>query len=238
MKISCKPWYKFWTIHFSNPRTPMIRSRATWSQMLLSYGIKDTKSLTRRLVDADSIPASLDVPIQHIKLWELGIIAFTLGFTTVNIDFGQRKFHALGPMASLTTTEVPSFGSVIRFDGDIFGLHETITRSSATWLSSLSLFANGIIQFGKYRTNGAWLPLDILTDAIKYEWKGDEYREKVRDRVWNLDEEDVKGGNLRGEASCFRDQMDSEILRHLDYLEASSLAMQDVCLFVLWVGGC
>jgi hypothetical protein len=185
------------------------RPRATWSQVLLAFGITDTKSITRGTVDADSIPSTIDVPVQRIRLFELGMLALSLGFTSVSLDTTKRSFKAIGPFATISTEEVPGFGKVIRFEGDILKIHSEISRCTRLWLLALPCYANGKLRFGRYDCNGLFLPLGLLTDAIHYDDTVKEYEKKEKDAIQVLDEEAESGGNIPGEALLFHRTLSS-----------------------------
>lgn len=96
-------------------RDERLTPRATWAQLLETFGIFDIRPLVLRRMDAECIPSSVDVPTQKIALADLGILAFHLKMTTVAIDVTERTFLATGPCGSISTEDLPSFGKVVRF---------------------------------------------------------------------------------------------------------------------------
>lgn len=68
-----------------------------------------------RVVGADYIPSTLDVPVQKFKLVDLGIFAFCLGFNKVEISAKDRTIAAAGPIGTITTEPLPGYGAVVRF---------------------------------------------------------------------------------------------------------------------------
>lgn len=69
---------------------------------------------TRHLAGADCIPSTLDVPPQKIRLTDLGIFAFCLGFKTVMISAKNRQITATGEIGTITTELLSGFGAVVR----------------------------------------------------------------------------------------------------------------------------
>lgn len=119
---------------------PMSAPRASWAQMLLALGIKETKTLAidTREIDADTIPASIDVAVQGVRLFDLGILAFSMAYTSVSIDIIAREFRAVGPFAVISTEEVETFCKVLRFEGDIYSIRRTIGRCSSEFIVAAS----------------------------------------------------------------------------------------------------
>lgn len=92
-----------------------ITPRATWAQLLMLLNV-DSKTIGKsRLVGADCIPSTLDVPVQKFKLTDLGVFAFCLGFNEVEISTKERTISAAGPMGTITTESLPGYGAVARF---------------------------------------------------------------------------------------------------------------------------
>jgi hypothetical protein len=83
--LTWKQYFNWLWWLYKNPQQPMRRPRATWAQVLRALGFQSVENLTLRTVDAGIIPACIDVPIQRIKLFDLGILCFTMGFTSVKI---------------------------------------------------------------------------------------------------------------------------------------------------------
>ncbi|KAH8750276.1 hypothetical protein F5883DRAFT_224590 [Diaporthe sp. PMI_573] len=111
MKYRLK-WFYYCVSHGrANETTP----RATWAQLLTLLNVDPTNMKpSRRLVDANCIPSSLDVPAQKVKLADLGCFAFCLGFRHVNIDTEARQILATGEIGTITTESMPGFGAVVR----------------------------------------------------------------------------------------------------------------------------
>lgn len=79
-----------WKLRHRNlVRPPDARPRASWAQLLYALGIADVKALKGPkpyYVDADTIPDSIDVAVQRVRIHELGRIALILGFHKVQVD--------------------------------------------------------------------------------------------------------------------------------------------------------
>ncbi|KAH8724097.1 hypothetical protein GQ44DRAFT_760533 [Phaeosphaeriaceae sp. PMI808] len=95
------------------------RPRATWTQIIQVFDISDASSLIRNEITADTIPSTIDVPLQKVSLFDLGQLALALGCITVDIDVESRHFRAVGPHCVITTEDIPTFGKAVRFEGDI-----------------------------------------------------------------------------------------------------------------------
>ncbi|KAF2868371.1 hypothetical protein BDV95DRAFT_127262 [Massariosphaeria phaeospora] len=116
LKIAHRIQYWWWSL-----RHPLFvdMPRATWAQMLQGLRISDTSSLVLNNFDADTIPSGIDVPIQRIRLVDIGHLALIFGCTTVELDVMNRHFRAIGPTCIITTEDIPTFGKAVRFEGDI-----------------------------------------------------------------------------------------------------------------------
>jgi hypothetical protein len=147
-------------------RTPIQRPRASWAQLLVALGITEVKELILVPQDSDTIPSSLDNPLQRVKLRDLGRIAFILGFQTVVLDVPNRVFAAYSPIASITTEEVNVIGKVLRFEGDILELHAMIGRCHSAWIIRASPLVVGQGSFGMYLANGLFWPLALLNNCM------------------------------------------------------------------------
>ncbi|KAL4886816.1 hypothetical protein BJY04DRAFT_212793 [Aspergillus karnatakaensis] len=178
------------------------RPRATWAQLVQAAGINDTSALTLGHEDADSIPTSIDVPIQRPRLFDIGCLALLLGFESVKINAETRVLQAVSPYGTITTEEIPTFGKVIRFEGDI----QSISKSKflrqwqtarSCWLAGAMCFAVGNIDVGCFngdamaicvietrkqrniRLDGRSLPLKILFQAVIENWSFEYYAQMV-----------------------------------------------------------
>jgi hypothetical protein len=108
-------WHKFRQPDHNRPR-------ATWAQIVRALTITEPAPLVRRGLNADTIPATIDVPIQRVTLVDLGLVALVLGCSKIDIDVEKRFFEAIGAHCVLTTEIIPMFGKAVRFEGDIDAL--------------------------------------------------------------------------------------------------------------------
>jgi hypothetical protein len=191
-------WYRLW-----HPLRALQRPRASWAQMLLGLGIKDTHRMALRLVDADTVPSNLDTPTQRVKFFGLGIIAFVLGFRSVEIDVPNRTFRALSPLGTITTEEVPALGKVLRFEGDLLAFHLLVCRCHPDWIYRAHFMANGKLSFGIYVANGLSVTLRTIRSAVINNWPRKRYDMEETDflRVWGRD---YRAGAVFREATCLR----------------------------------
>ena len=166
--------------HSGHVYRPLQRPKASWAQMLLALGIRDTKELQLRMVDADGVSDALDAPIQRIQLQSLGLLAHVLGFASVSINVTERHFLALSPRGTISIIDIPTLGKAVRFQGDILDFYGLISRSSSLWTSPASQYVLGRIHFGQYKGNGLYLSLEILAQAIRERWTTDKYNEESR----------------------------------------------------------
>jgi hypothetical protein len=170
----------FLTYHHGHAYRQLQRPKASWAQLFLALGIRDTKILRLRMVDADGVSDAIDAPIQRISLKSLGMLAHLLGFTSVSINFAERQFLALSPRGTISTIDIPTLGKVIHFQGDLLHFHSLISRNDAFWMSPAADYIQGSIYFGKYRGNGLCLSLETLVQALDERWTSDKFAEESR----------------------------------------------------------
>lgn len=192
----------------------MRRPRASWSQIITACGIRKTESLKRRVIDADTIPSCMDVPFQYVELSSLGVLCVIMGFKDITINNVDRTFHATGPSRTITTQEIQMIGKVLRFDGDIFAIHDavrakySIQGDDVAWMNTMAAMSSGAIFFGRYMCGHmVHLPIDILAKAITLDLKVEEFDTNVRDFIHSEENEDGVAGNLLKEAHNFQDLM-------------------------------
>lgn len=105
-------WFYYRMFHRHREETT---PRATWAQLLSLLNVDPSRIHTNRIVGADCIPSTLDVPVQKVKLADLGVFAFCLGFKKVEISVEDRTISATGPLGTITTESLPGYGTVVRF---------------------------------------------------------------------------------------------------------------------------
>lgn len=178
--LSLPEKFMFLSYRFRHFLRPLERPRASWAQMLVALGVRDTKKLRLRMVDADTVSSALDAPIQRVKLRSLGYLAHILGFTKVTIDVTERRFTALCPWGTISTIEVSNIGKVLRFEGDILAIHALVSRTSIVETYRAAFMVNGKPSFGKYVANGLYLPLETLVQAMKEDWTASRWDREMR----------------------------------------------------------
>jgi hypothetical protein len=205
---------RFWWWRYRHPLQLMHRPRASWSQIISAFGIRKTKSLKRRVIDADTIPSCMDVPFQYVELSSLGVLCVVMGFKDITINTVDRTFHATGPSRTITTQEIQAIGKVLRFDGDIFAIHDavrskySIQGGNVAWMNTMVAMSCGAMYFGRYMCGqNVHLPIDVLAEAISLDSKVDEFDRNVRDFIYSDENEDGVAGNLLREAHDFQDLM-------------------------------
>jgi hypothetical protein len=226
-------WWKL--THSSGP---VNRPRASWAQMLMAFGIRDTRSLVYKHADADIIPASVDAPIQRVKLFDLGMLALYLGFKKVTVNAKERHFEAVGDFGTITTLKTNELGKVLHFEGDILAIFAQISKGS---ISAFNDFVLGKFSFAPgISMNGIICPLHLLLDVTSHDWDGERFREKQRQYLsMAQSEEGLAKGQVAAEASLFemlfrnpnlpslqnRDESDSEpgnrVSQHVLFADAS-----------------
>jgi len=145
--------------------------------MLYALGIADVQKLKQAFVDADTIPDAIDVPVQRVRLHELGRIPLILGFKVVRIDTKTRKINAARPYATIYTTTEADIGKTTRFEGDIFTVHQQISVGYPKFLQNHSIMALGRICFSyDFTTSSYSVPFDRIFQALRekmsvYEFK-------------------------------------------------------------------
>ncbi|EED22219.1 hypothetical protein TSTA_094650 [Talaromyces stipitatus ATCC 10500] len=201
---------RFWWWRYRHPLKLMRRPRASWSQIITAFGIRNTKLLKRRVIDADTIPASMDVPFQYVELSQLGRLCVVMGFKDIIIDPVDRNFYATGPSRTITTQEIPTFGKVLRFDGDTFAINYTVVRAnSVEWMGTMANISCGAMFFGRYMCGHlVHLPIDLLAEAIGLDSSISKFDEDIKKFIESdEDVEDGFAGNLLKEAHNFQDLM-------------------------------
>ncbi|KAJ0423137.1 hypothetical protein BJY00DRAFT_310263 [Aspergillus carlsbadensis] len=148
----------------THPTVPQSRPRATWAQLIRAAAITDTSSIVLRHLDADSIPSSIDVPIQRARLFDIGCLALILGFDSIKIDSANRDFTAVSRYGTITTEEIPTFGKVIRFEGDIYGIYGDRGRNMVGWTGGAMCLAVGKIDVGCF--NGDCITMFLIRQAL------------------------------------------------------------------------
>jgi hypothetical protein len=118
---------------WTQPDTPQHFPQATWAQMLQIFGLRSPdhpdlvgKFLSKSLMDADTIPSTLDAPLQRIRLRDLGLFALIMGFDDVSISPHELKFTAMGPLGSITAVSDPTLGHVLRLEGDLLQIRHQL----------------------------------------------------------------------------------------------------------------
>ncbi|KAK4233080.1 hypothetical protein C8A03DRAFT_39236 [Achaetomium macrosporum] len=190
-------WWKL--THSSGP---VNRPRASWAQMLMAFGIRDTRSLVYKHADADIIPASVDAPIQRVKLFDLGMLALYLGFKKVTINAKERHFEAVGDFGTITTLKTNELGKVLHFEGDILAIFAQISKGS---ISAYNDFVLGKFSFAPgISMNGIICPLHLLLHVTTQHWDGERFREEQRAYLSAApSEEGLAKGQVAAEASLF-----------------------------------
>ncbi|KAF2396080.1 hypothetical protein EJ06DRAFT_242395 [Trichodelitschia bisporula] len=159
-------WFVFQWYRFRHPLRKFGRPRSSWAQLITALGIRDTRSLTIEVVDAETVPASMDTPIQRVKLRQIGVLAFILGFQSVELDIPNRFFRALSPFGTITTQLNNVLGKVLRFEGDLVAFRSLISRCEAEWVFRGRDLIHGQQSFGKYLTSATYYPLYTLHRAM------------------------------------------------------------------------
>jgi len=169
-------------LHLALARPPKARPRASWAQMLYALGIADVKALKLAYVDADTIPDSIDVPVQRVRLHELGRIALRLGFSEVHINIKSREIKAAGPHGTIYTTTEAGIGRTARFEGDMFAMHRQIGVGYPKFLQNNSIMALGRICFScDFTTSSYSVPLDKVCQALRGRMSARNFREQRDD---------------------------------------------------------
>ena len=195
------------------------------------------KRLTLRHIDADSIPTYIDVPIQRAKLFDMGILALSLGFTSVHIDTANRDFRALGPFATITVEDLPNFGKVLRFEGDMLAIHTTVRRCSAMWLRIAAIQLNGKLLFGKLMASGTVVLLDVLVKALFEGWSTRTYQAAVDEIVRKETHESLMAGHLPREAATMNDFVSDSLKDEISmFLGPGRTVREPYAIYSLHVG--
>ncbi|KAK4150014.1 hypothetical protein C8A00DRAFT_37391 [Chaetomidium leptoderma] len=181
---------------------PVNRPRASWAQMLMAFGIRDTSSMVYKHADADIIPGSVDAPIQRVKLFDLGMLALYLGFKKVTINARDRHLEAIGAFGTITTLKNNELGKVLHFEGDTLAIFAQISKGSINAYNDFTIgkfsFAPGISM------NGIICPLHLLLQVSSQRWDRDRFRAKQRTYLGAVQsEEGLAKGQVAAEASLF-----------------------------------
>jgi len=188
---------------------PITRPRASWAQLLMTFRIRDPTSLVYRKADAGIIPASIDTPMQRIKLFDLGLLALHLGFKKVAIDVRKREFEAVGEFGTITTLLNNELGKVVHFEADILAVSSEISKGSLAIYIGAFNNAQGKFSFGdEFLTNGYNCPLHLVTRATSERWGKPRFELELEN--WELqalsqEEDSLSKGDVPLEASLFEE---------------------------------
>jgi hypothetical protein len=182
---------------------PVNRPRASWAQMLMAFGIRDTRSMVYKHADADIIPAGVDAPIQRVKLFDLGRLALYLGFKKVTINAKERHFEAIGDFGTITILKTNELGKVLHFEGDILAIYAQISKAPIIAYPDFALgrfsFAPGISM------NGIICPLHLLLQVSAQRWGEDKFDQEEDAYLSAVEsEEGLAKGQVAAEASLFQ----------------------------------
>ncbi|KAF2452709.1 hypothetical protein BDY21DRAFT_155318 [Lineolata rhizophorae] len=169
--------WKFWE---RNTHSRITRPRATWAQLLVCMGLLNTKTLCYRWEDAERIPSAVSAAVQRVKLFDLGTFALFSAFTTVRIDVRNREFYAESRFATIRTEEMPQYGKIIRFDGDIWQIIAQVENANPTERISALYFAAGHLSFGAYECDVV-CPLHLVLKAAKTGFDSDAFETELRE---------------------------------------------------------
>ncbi|OAL51054.1 hypothetical protein IQ07DRAFT_599057 [Pyrenochaeta sp. DS3sAY3a] len=198
------------------------RPRATWAQIVQAMGITDPSSIVEDYLDSDTIPSGIDVPIQRARYFHLGQLALYIGCDTVSLDVSARELHATGDHCSMTTEVVPTFGKVVRFEGNItalqdmsIGVHDPVTAMIMECMcQGQFLLAVPIEEAKEFRIHP-----DILRHCLAEKLTCREYYTSCQS-VWPSDSVELE--NLHG---SFADEMKTfSMIRESEaYIQARTL---------------
>ncbi len=191
-------WWKL-----SHSSGPVNRPRASWAQMLMAFGIRDTGSMVYKHADADIIPGSVDAPIQRVKLFDLGRLALNLGFKKVSINAKERHFEAIGDFGTITTLKTNELGKVLHFEGDIFAIFAQISKGS---IIAYNDFVVGQFSFAPgISMNGIICPLHLLLQVSTMRWGRYRFYQEQSAYLSAVEsEEGLAKGQVAAEASLFQ----------------------------------
>jgi hypothetical protein len=145
---------------------PPDRPRASWAIMMQIYRITDASDLVLEYLDADTIPSGIDVPMQRVRMADLGQLALTLGCTNVQIDVSARYFRAEGPHGIITTEQIPGFGTVAKYEGDIRAVSQIeVWKCNQESIALAMEMTLGKFLVGKYFVRGL-IDLNFIYHAI------------------------------------------------------------------------
>ncbi|CAO2649518.1 Nn.00g069030.m01.CDS01 [Neocucurbitaria sp. VM-36] len=159
------------------------RPRATWAQIVQAFNITNPSSLVEAYLDSDTIPSAIDVPIQRVRVFDLAQLALYLGCTKVEVNAEERYLRATGPVCTLKTEVIPTFGNAIRFEGDLaalmqraLGNHDAATALVADRIC-LGRFLTGvhIRELKAFRTH-----FNIMCECLDNKWPCKKYYEALR----------------------------------------------------------
>lgn len=190
-------WWKL--RHYAGP---VNRPRASWAQMLMAFGIRNTTRLVYKHADADSIPTSLDAPIQRVNLVDLGKLALSLGFKKVTINAREREFNAVGDFGTITTLNTNELGKVLRFEGDILASFAQLSRGSI--LASMGLISGRLAFAPGIYMEEIIYPLHLLLQASSERWGKDRFVEEQQIYMKRMQQQEgLAKGQVVAEASLF-----------------------------------
>ncbi|KAF2261070.1 hypothetical protein CC78DRAFT_608891 [Lojkania enalia] len=171
---------RYWLWRLRHPVLTADRPRATWAQMIQAFGLTDASELVVDSLDADTIPSGIDVPIQRTRLAVLGRIALILGCTRLDMNAESRHFHASGPSCTISVEEIPTFGKVARFEGDIYALNgPELRRCSREQVTLAMHMTTGHLALGPYLERSL-THIHLIYRAITGHWSKDKVEDEAK----------------------------------------------------------
>lgn len=144
----------------------MARTRSSWAQIISALRINDTRLIRIDFDDAETVPTALDTAIQRVKLRKMGVLAFALGFHSVELDIPSRHFRAISLLGTISIHQDNVVGKVLRFQGDVLAIRSLIGRCTPEWIIRGMDMIEGQLSFGKYVVSSTYYPLRTLSRAI------------------------------------------------------------------------
>jgi hypothetical protein len=155
--------------------------------------------------DADIIPGTVDVPIQRIRLCDIGYLALLLGFKKVVVNCADRHFEAVGDYGTISTLNIPGLGKVLHFEGDILYIYQQISLGSIETVFESAALVDGRLSFGPgYIADRRFCPLHLILEAADNRWDEQTFARKSREYQDRTVEDDgLAKGEMAAEGALF-----------------------------------
>src|SRR5436190_20053047 len=153
-------------------------ARAGWSNLLTCTGISAKPDLINSKDRADAIPQGLDFPYQIIRIGDLGVWCFILGFKYVRVDTVKGDFTARSSLGTIATNHsVAGIGKLVTAEVEFELLRQQTIQATHWEKRHVALNAKGHIRVGGFSARPTSFNLKTIVHGLQQNWTADEWNE-------------------------------------------------------------